>query len=106
MNKKILRKVLKKLLKIVLTSVSKKTSSQFSKLNKNLIEWLLILMTVYCMLDYVMFDISIVTCMDSWIEIEITSLVILKNFFTAILMYITVVLLWDVYQNHCFHYFM
>ena len=53
-----------------------------------------------------MFDISTVTCMASWIEIEITSLVILNNFFTAILMYFTVVLLWDVFQNYCLHYCM
>ena len=51
------------------------------------------------MLDYVMFDVSVVTCMASWIEIEIEiiSLVILNNFITAILMYITIVLDWTVY---------
>ena len=60
---------------------------------------LIFLMTVCCMLDYVMFDVSVVTCMASWIEIEIEiiSLVILNNFITAILMYITIVLDWTVY---------
>jgi len=37
---------------------------------------LIILMKVYCILNYVMFDISIITCMAGWIEIEIIPLVI------------------------------
>jgi len=41
-------------------------------------------MIVCYMLDYVMFDISIVTCMVGWIEIEIFLLVILNNFNKAI----------------------
>jgi hypothetical protein len=53
------------------------------------------------MLDYVMFDVSGVTCLAGWIEIEIMSLVILNNFITAILMYFTIVLDWTVYRN-CF----
>jgi len=59
-------------------------------------------MTVCCMLDYVTLDVSVVTCMAGWIEIEIILLVILNNFIIAILMYFTVVLDWTVYQNHCF----
>ena len=51
------------------------------------------LMTVCCMLDYVMFDVSRVTCMAGWIEIEngivINLLVILNNFITVTLVYFT-----------------
>jgi len=45
------------------------------------------------MLDYVMFDVSRVTCMAGWIEIEngivINLLVILNNFITVTLVYFT-----------------
>jgi len=43
------------------------------------------------------FDVSVVTCVAGWIEMEIISLVILNNFITAILMYFTTVLDWTVY---------
>jgi len=51
-------------------------------------------MMVYCMLDYVMFDVSRVTCMAGWIveidiEIVINLLVILNNFITVTLMCFT-----------------
>ena len=44
------------------------------------------------MLDYVTFDVSRITCMADWIEIEIVInlLVILNNFITVTLMYFIV----------------
>jgi len=62
-------------------------------------------MIVRYMLDCVMFDISVVTCMAGWIEIGIFLLVILNKFIKAILMYFTIVLDWIVYRNYCFYYF-
>jgi len=41
------------------------------------------------MLDYVMFDVSRVTCIAGWIEIEINLVVIFNNFITVTLMYFT-----------------
>jgi hypothetical protein len=49
-----------------------------------------------------MFDVSVVTCVVGWIEIEIISLVISNNFITAIFMYFTIVLDWIVYRNYVF----
>ena len=49
-----------------------------------------------------MFDVSVVTCMAGWIEIEIILLVILKSSITAVLMYFTIVLDWIVYRNYYF----
>jgi hypothetical protein len=65
-------------------------------------------MIVRYMLDCVMFDISVVTCMAGWIEIkmEIFFLVILNNFIKAILMYFVIVLDWTVYRNYVDNYFM
>ena len=68
---------------------------------------LIILKTVYCILDCVMFDTSMVTCMTSWFEIEfeieIISLAILNNFLTAIFMHFIIVLVWNAYCNYCYY---
>jgi len=56
------------------------------------------------MLDYVMFVLSVVTCMVGWIEIEIEIflIVIPNNFIKTILMCFTTVLYWTVYTNYYF----
>ena len=51
-----------------------------------------------------MFDVSTVTCMAGWIEIEINLLVILNNFLTGTLMYFTMCTGLDCALNLLFYY--
>jgi len=54
-----------------------------------------------------MFDTSMVTCMTGWFEIEFeiekNLLAILNNFLSAIFMYFTIVLVWNVNCNYCYY---
>jgi len=60
------------------------------------------------MLDYVMFDVSRVTCVAGWIEIEngivINLLAILNNFITATLVYFTMCIGLDCAPKLLFYY--